>query len=180
VAVAPTFHGHRYVYVAGWWAGDVYIEGHWRLVSRSGWVWVDGHYTDDVYYVRGSWHPVDVTHEGYVWVSGFFDGETWVEGFWRPEYRDGYRWVEGWFDGDGIFHCGHWEPIEERVGEVWIPGWFDGNEWQAGYWVTEAEYTDTDTESWTPEPGYDSGWEESEADLEIDDEEDLPLALPVE
>ena len=95
-----------------------------------------------------SW-AVAVGEPGWNRCWGFFDGETWVAGFYRPEFRTGYQWVGAYFDGDGIYNGGYWEPAEDKSGQVWIPGWFDGSEWEKGYWVSEREYRDADIDNWS-------------------------------
>ena len=152
----------NYVYVNGWWEGDAYVEGYYRAEARDGWEWIDGYYLDDGTYVRGTWVPTSDPPEGYLWEPGFWDGETYIDGFYRPQFRKGFYWVAAWYDSDGIFHSGYWQPEEERPGFVWIPGWFDGNEWVPGYWEDEQTYLDTDVESWTPPEGLEDGWEEGE------------------
>lgn len=203
VGPAPVYRSVSYVYVPGWWEGDTYVEGYYRPSTRKGWSWVDGYYTSDGYYVPGHWQPRSSAPSGYTWEPGFFDGETWVEGFWRPEYRSGYTWVSGYFDEYGVYNAGYWMPTADRAGYVWVPGWFDGNQWVDGYWVTESEYYSADVEGWQPEDGWDDGWQSSSASTptrsttsrqavaptqsapseEVSSEpadEDLPLAVPVE
>jgi len=186
--VAPVRYGVSYVYVPGYWQGDLYVEGYWRAGARSDgrWPWIEGYYTEDGIYVPGHWAPAGTTPEGYVWVAGFFDGETWVEGFWRPEYRADYVWVSAWYDEDGVYHLGYWEPVHSVVGQVWIPGWFDGHQWVEGYWVDEEEYNGADLDAWQPEEGWHDGWDEESGELWTEgstvegEEEQIPLALPVE
>ncbi|MCK6508016.1 hypothetical protein L6R53_32400, partial [Myxococcota bacterium] len=171
-----------YTYVPGWWVGDVYVEGYYRVAARDqgSWTWVDGYYLDDGTYVWGHWVPAGTAPEGYVWVPGYWDGEQWLEGFWRPERRRDYVWVGAWYDDQGIFHSGYWEPKEALAGHVWIPGWFDGEQWVEGYWVAEAEYDSADPENWQPPEGWDAGWDEAEAaQPEPAEDGELPLALPV-
>ena len=91
--------------------------------------------------------------EGYVWEPGFYDGETYVDGFWRPQYRRGYAWVGSFYDDDGIFHGGYWMPAQDEAGYTWVPGWFDGNAWVEGYWVRDDEFQNADVENWQPEQG---------------------------
>ena len=149
-----------YVYVPGWWEDEVYVEGYYRSEARADWAWTDGYYLDDGTHVRGHWAPSGPGPEGYVWEPGFWDGEAYVDGFWRPEFRVGYLWVSAFYDTDGILHSGYWVPDEERRDEEWIPGWFDGNEWVEGYWVPLEEMTTEALESWVPPEGYDDGWDE--------------------
>ena len=183
LAPPPVRQGVTYVYVPGWWQGDIYVDGYWRPTMRTDgdWVWVDGYYLEDGTYVSGHWRPAGHGPEGYVWVPGFFDGETWVGGFWRPEYYPGYVWVSGGFDEDGVFHAGYWEPIDDNPGHVWVPGWFDGTQWIQGYWVTEEEYQQADPENWQPEEGWNDGWQEQGAATPTAPAEpEVPLAIPVE
>jgi hypothetical protein len=169
-----------YTWVPGWWEGEVYIEGYWRLEYRADgdWVWIDGRYLDDGTYARAHWRPAADPPAGYAWEPGFWDGEGWVDGFWRPTRRSGFTWVEAYYDDTGIFNTGYWYPLQEESGQVWIPGWFDGNEWLEGYWVDEREYRDADIDAWQPEEGWDAGWDSSEAPEELPS--GAPLAMPVE
>jgi hypothetical protein len=175
-----------YAYVPGYWYNDVYVDGWYRPAQRdNGWTWVDGYYLDDGTFIRGHWMPTRPGPEGYVWEPGFWDGERWVEGFWRPQFRSSYTWVSSYFDVDGIYHGGYWAPLQAQPGQVWIPGWFDGNQWVEGYWVNETEYQSTDVQSWQPEQGYDAGWEASGmgsygAPAPQGAPQDLPLGIPVE
>lgn len=172
-----------YVYVRGWWDNEVYVEGYHRPVEREGdWRWVDGYYLDDGQFVRGYWEPTMTPPEGYGWEPGFWDGETWNEGFWRPEFRSGFTWVSAYYDEDGIFHGGYWAPLEQREGSVWIPGWFDGNAWVEGYWVDESAYATTDPQAWEPPEGWDAGWDEEPIVIESSGpagEPVMALGLPV-
>ncbi len=189
VAPAPV----HYVYVPGWWDNEVYVEGYYRKDGRDGWAWVSGEYLDDGTYIPGHWIPEGSAPEGYLWESGFFDGEAWIDGFWRPEYRAGHQWLSAYFDADGIYNSGYWLPLEERLDHVWVPGWFDGTQWVEGYWLHEDEVTEEAFEAWSPEDGFDDGWEngagwgdgevlknQSPQGVELDGEfGDAPLALPV-
>jgi hypothetical protein len=208
---APQHHSPYagYVYVPGFWSGAAYIEGYYRPLHRptnradDGWEWIDGYYLDDGSYIWGYWAPTEPAPDGYLWEAGFYDGETYIDGFWRPEYREGYTWVAGYYDDDGVFYAGYWAPTDERPGQVWVPGWFDGNVWQEGYWVDEADFESSDPESYEPEAGWDAGWEvgsgwgagavienqtRDEDAVDADelpvreraDIEELPLAIPVE
>jgi hypothetical protein len=178
-----------YVYVPGWWESEAYVEGYYRVEQRDDWEWVEGYYLDDGTFIRGHWVPAYDGPEGYVWEAGFWDGQNYVEGFWRPEYRQGFAWVGAYYDEDGVFHGGYWMPTEERPGQLWIPGWFDGNEWIDGYWVDESEVTEEAIQSWEPPEGVDDRWEQEidpraappEATLRSYQEEtgEAPLALPV-
>lgn len=180
-----------YAYVPGWWDGDIYIEGYYRRQARrdGSWRWIDGQYANNGQYSRGHWEPQNSAPEGYVWEPGFYDGETYVDGFWRPQFRNGFTWLSAYYDEDGIFHAGYWLPITEEIGFTWVPGWFDGNQWVEGYWVRADEYASEDVQNWQPAEGWDDGWEVGSGwgDGEVIDagavdsgiiEEDLPLALP--
>jgi hypothetical protein len=114
--------------------------------------------------------------DGYTWEAGFFDGEIWVEGYWRPVARGGYRWVPARTTSDGVRNGGYWEPIESRADSVWIPGWFDGNQWVEGYWVSKSEYDATDPSTWEPYAGWDADEEESDDDSA---QEGPPVAIAV-
>jgi hypothetical protein len=172
-----------YVYVPGYWSGTVYVDGFYRRAARDDgdWAWVDGHYLDDGTWIPGHWMPAGPPPDGYTWEPGFFDGEQWNGGFWRPEYRKAMLWISAWFDADGIFHAGYWEPAEPREGHVWVPGWFDGTAWVEGEWVSEADFAAADPAAWQPERGWDAGWDDAPA-WQVDDsvEAGAPLAIPVD
>lgn len=179
-----TWYGARWVYVPGFWIGPVYVEGYWRVERRADgrWEWVDGHYTADGAYVPGHWVPADPAPAGYVWEPGFWNGEHWVEGYWRPASREGYVWVSARYTADGTYEAGYWEPAAPRPGYVWIPGWFDGEKWVPGYWVPEADYRSTDPQAWTPPAGAEDGWNEpapSAPPTTATEGDEVPLALPV-
>lgn len=179
------YSDNSYVYVPGYWQDEVYVEGYYRVEARSDgdWEWIEGYYLEDGTAIPGHWVPSAAGPDGYTWEPGFFDGETWVEGFWRPEYRAGFVWISSWYDDDGIYNAGYWEPTEASPGEVWIPGWFDGTEWVEGYWIDEAEYSQGDIDTWEPEEGWHDGWDPESGDLIYDDAEEdygtVPLAMPV-
>lgn len=182
IGPAPVVVNTSYVYVPGWWVSDVYVEGFYRPVVRDDgeWTWVDGYYLADGTYVWGHWVPNTPAPDGYVWVPGYWDGEQWLGGFWRPERRQDYVWVAPYYAEDGVFHSGYWEPKVALPGHVWIPGWFDGEQWIEGYWVTEQEYSSTDTSTWEAPEGWNDGWEETdEVEAEPLDDGSLPLAIPI-
>jgi hypothetical protein len=171
---APALAG--YVYVPGWWLGNVYVSGYYRVAERDhgSWRWVDGAYAPDGTYVPGHWRPTSAAPDGYLWEPGFFDGEVWVEGYWRPAARAGYRWVPARTTDEGVWCGGYWDPIERRPDAVWIPGWFDGNQWVEGYWVPEREYDATDPSAWEPDAGWDADDDETG-----DADEGPPVAIAV-
>ena len=171
VAVAPM----GYAYVPGWWQGDLYVDGYYRVDNRDGWVWVQGAYLDDGAFESGTWMPEEEVPDGYVWEGGLFDGEQWVDGFWRPGQRVGFAWVGSAYDEEGLYRAGYWLPLTDRPGQVWIPGWFDGNTWVEGQWVSGSEYDDVDR-GWTPEPEQEAGWDATSRPVP----EERPLALPVD
>lgn len=150
-----------YLWVPGWWEGQTYVEGYYRIGDRNDgdWAWVDGYYLDDGTFVRGYWQPTGPAPEGYSWEPGVWDGEGYVDGFWRPEYRSGFTWISAYYDADGLYNSGYWYPAAEQPGYVWIPGWFDGNTWVEGYWISQADYESSDVQSWQPEDGWDDGWD---------------------
>ncbi len=182
VATRPVVYASvSYLYVPGWWEGENYVEGYYRPEERQDgdWEWVEGYYLDDGVAVRGHWVPAGEPPQGMTWEAGFFDGEEWVEGFWRPAQRTGHRWISSYYDGEGIYHSGYWEPIQAQAGAVWVPGWFDGNAWQEGYWVPTEEYESVDLASWEPEPGFDAGWEDEPEEEDALTDAGPPLAMPV-
>jgi hypothetical protein len=180
VASAPSRYGRHWVYVPGWWVGGYYVDGYYRWQSRDGWHWVDGAYDQDGDYLPGHWEPDGGGRAGYTYEPGYWDGETYVEGFWRPSSRTGYRWVSSAYATDGTYHSGYWEPIEAKPGQVWVPGWFDGNTWIDGYWVSEAEYDKADAKNYEPEKGWDAGWEGGSSAGENPPADEVPLAIPAE
>ena len=189
IRTTVVYYDTDYVYVPGYWQQDVYVEGYYRPDQRQDgdWEWVEGYYLDDGTSIPGHWVPAGAGPEGYAWEPGFFDGETWVEGFWRPEYRAGFLWVSSWYDADGVYNSGYWEPTNNNPGQIWIPGWFDGNEWVEGYWVGEDEYQNTDINDWQPDDGWHDGWDPDSGDLYGGNEDvyaptepgTIPLAMPV-
>jgi hypothetical protein len=171
----PMWMNQSWVWVPGWWMGNTWVDGYWRLSKRPGWVWADGYYLDDGEYVRGWWQPAGPPPQSdYVWEAGFWDGQYWVEGYWRPKTRAGFEWVDSWLDDSGIYHTGYWEPVEDRAGMMWIPGWFDGEQWTEGEWVSQADYDKADPEDWQP----DEGWDQQSDKAVQPDSDEPPPALP--
>jgi hypothetical protein len=159
--VAPMPVG--YSYVPGWWENDSYVEGYYRTDSRDGWSWFDGYYLEDGQYVRGHWEPDGDAPEGYAWEPGFWDGNEYQDGFWRPEFLDGYTWLSSYYDEDGVYRAGYWMPLQAKPGSQWIPGWFDGTEWVAGYWISDAEANAEDVAAWAAPEGVSDGWDTPES-----------------
>ena len=189
-----------YVWVPGWWMGSVYVDGYWRIQDRPAstsstgevtnqWEWVEGYYLEDGTFVQGHWRPTgDPPQAGYTWEPGFWDGDQYVDGFWRPEMRSSYTWVSAFYDEEGVYQSGYWLPVDEQDGFVWVPGWFDGTEWIQGHWVRQAEYDSVDLEEWQPAEGYDDGWEvegwgdgqvESYSTADAGEGDEAPLGIPV-
>ena len=46
------------------------------------------------------------------WVPGHWEGERYVEGYWRRSARQGSLWIEGHYDGGGVWVEGRW--VDER------------------------------------------------------------------
>ena len=87
----------------------------WVPTARPGWSWVGGRYDRYGYWIPGAWRPL-AARSGYVWVSGFWDGGAWIDGYWRPASRYGYRWVDGMYDR-GVWVEGYW--VDVRRGGAW-------------------------------------------------------------
>lgn len=176
-APGPTVVRTGFVYVPGWWVGDNYVEGYQRPEQRDDgdWTWVEGHYLEDGTYIWGHWMPTRPGPQGYVWEPGFWDGETYVDGFWRPQFRRGFSWVAASYGDDGVFYSGYWMPQDQREGQTWVPGWFDGNTWNEGSWVEDQEFENTDIDAWEPPEGWNDGWDNDPTT----DPEPGVLALPV-
>ncbi len=174
----------EYVYVEGFWVGDGYVEGFYRLQSRGDdWLWVDGRYTEDRVYQWGYWMPRKAPPQGYRWEPGFFDGERWVEGYWRPVERAGFTWVNSFFNEEGEFTTGYWAPTEEKQGMTWIPGWFDGTSWVEGYWADSREVQKANLEDFEPgdpDPQAQKQAPRNEKKAKTPEELDKPIAIPVE
>lgn len=168
-----------YVYVPGWWVGTNYVEGYQRPQQRDDgdWVWVDGYYLEDGTYIWGHWMPTKAGPQGYVWEPGFWDGETYVDGFWRPQFRRGFAWVSAFYADDGVFHSGYWMPNQQEQGMTWVPGWFDGNTWNEGEWVPDQQFNNANVQDYQPADGWQAGWDEDNGQYNV--EEGSPLALPI-
>ena len=159
-----------YLFVPGLWYDSAYVEGYWRPEYRSGWVWVGARYLADGTCIPSHWRPIQDVPTGFVWEAGFYDGERYVDGFWRPEGRAGFRWVSASMNAQGVWTTGYWVPVESRPNQVWIPGWFDGVRWVEGYWVEMEEYGAVES-TWTP-PAFTDG-----PPVVFDEP---PLAVPVQ
>ncbi|MCO4745278.1 MAG: hypothetical protein KC912_10865 [Proteobacteria bacterium] len=157
-AAPPPVH---YVYVPGYWEREVYVDGYYRSDAREDgdWEWIEGLYLEDGSYVPGHWRPTEPGPEGYTWEPGFWDGEAYIDGFWRPMYRDGFSWSGAYFDANGVYHSGFWEPLDPKQDQVWVPGWFDGNAWQDGYFVPNDVYYAANPEEFDAPEGWDAGWD---------------------
>jgi hypothetical protein len=73
-----------YVWEPGFWDGDEWVEGFWRPAARVDQRWVSSAYDADGVYHAGYWQPI-AQWPGFVWIPGWFDGETWIDGFWVEE-----------------------------------------------------------------------------------------------
>ena len=184
-----------YVWTNGFWQRNhVYVDGYWRAEERTDgdWQWVEGFYLEDGSYVPGHWRPTADGPEGYAWEPGFWKGDAYVDGFWRPTYRQSFTWQSAFYDEDGVFNAGFWLPLAADDGFTWVPGWFDGVSWVEGYWVNDLEF-DKELVSMDIGEGYGDGEvlennsPASDKDLDdlgvgesVDDEVmDKPLGLPV-
>ncbi len=74
---------------------------HYVPAPRSGWSWSAGHYDSHGQWHPGHWRPHTV-RSGHDWVSGYWVGSRYYEGYWRPLARLGYAWTAG------FYHAGHW------------------------------------------------------------------------
>ena len=160
---APPYR-HGWVWMPGYWSWGYWHPGFWRptVAAPVGYVYVNGWWEGDAY-VEGYYRKD--ARDDWEWVEGYYlDDGTYVRGHWAPTYDgpEGYRWEPGFYDEEGIFHSGYLMPETEPPGEIWIPGWFDGNEWVPGYFEDEQAYYDTDLDAWEPEEGVDDGWEMGE------------------
>ena len=163
-----------YVFTSGTWYGGVYVDGYYRVARRTDgdWTWVPRSVREGRLAVPGHWRPQRDGPDGYVWEPGFWDGQRYNDGFWRPRKRRDYRWVDARVDERGVLRSGYWEPRAARTGQVWVPGWFDGNSWQRGYWISESDWESEDVRGFKAPA--------SEADAPAQDAEELPLGIPVE
>lgn len=109
VPVAPAVR----VVVSPWMFG-------YRPAPRTGWVWVDGYTTADGAYMPGYWAPA-TPRPGYDWVPGHWEGDRYVEGYWREAYRPGFTWVDGYYDR-GQWIDGYWAPLAPPPPEPPPPG----------------------------------------------------------
>jgi hypothetical protein len=116
------FDEDEYVYVPGYRATTGYwIPGFRRSRHRTGYAWITG-YWDSGIWVSGFWRPT-MSRTGYSYSPGHvgLDG-YWVSGFWRRGARSGYMWVDGYYVGDS-FVWGFWRPVRVRFGYTWIVGY---------------------------------------------------------
>ncbi len=106
-------------------------------------VWVSGHPGQGGVWIPGHCATVGAPpRDGYVYVSGYWNGRVWVSGFWRPQVRVGYAWVDAHVNDRDEYIAGYWEPEGENPeGMMWRPGYFDGDDWVAGGWVHTETYS---------------------------------------
>ena len=81
----------------------------YRPAARAGWTWVEGYYAQDGSWVPGYWAPA-YQRPGYVWVAGHWEGDRYLDGYWREIARPGWTWVDGYYDRGGRWVQGYWAP----------------------------------------------------------------------
>lgn len=117
---------------------DVAVPGFWRLRERLGFTWVVGFWEGDSY-IPGYWKPLKHKGSQWAWVPGHWWGKHWIEGKWRPVRRTGYSWVPGHWTRGGEWNEGFWRPAKAlKPNTVWVPGyWGPNDDWKEGYWRPE-------------------------------------------
>lgn len=117
--------------------------GFYRLRSRPGMVWMDGHYDASSRWIEAGWRPTS-QRRGQVWVAGRRgDDGFWIDGQWRESSRPNQRWIEPRRVGNS-WSAGHWQPVTSQPGQEWTPGfWTDSGTWIEGFWrpTTRAGFT---------------------------------------
>ncbi len=90
-----------YTWVKGFWDGEAWVAGFWRPEYRAGYRWVQGWFADTGVFHAGYWEPIDEL-PGSIWVPGWFDGQSWIPGYWVSEEE--YRGADpvGWEGGEGF------------------------------------------------------------------------------
>jgi hypothetical protein len=146
--------------------------------SDGDWVWIDGHYNEDGSYIPGHWRPVADAPDGYVWEPGFFDGQVWVEGYWRPARRDGYHWVAATYDGDGIYDAGYWDPRRRQARLRLGPGLVRREPVDRGVLGHGGRVQEHRSVELPGRRGWNDGWDDK-ADRSAADE-GPPIAIPVD
>ncbi len=106
-----------YVWVPGFWLEDRWYEGHWRPDRREKFAWIPGHWDQQGQWTFGHWQPEMASAAGQAWVPGHWQGETWVEGFWRPVAKKGYAWRPGHYIREGQWAEGRWEKMKANPKE---------------------------------------------------------------
>jgi hypothetical protein len=149
--VVPGYWGYR-PYYSRWWCHPYYRYSYatvavvgfgftvyawdagWVPPYRAGWVWVPGYWSWG-YWHPGFWRPVVRAPVGYVYVNGWWEGDAYVEGYYRAESRDDWEWVDGYYLDDGTYVRGHWVPTYDGPdGYRWEPGFWDGETYVEGFW----------------------------------------------
>jgi len=108
-----------YEWEPGFWDGETWVEGFWRPEYRADYLWLSAYYDEEGIFHSGYWLPI-VDEPGYSWIPGWFDGTTWVQGYWvraeevnadqimdwAPEegWDDGWEVGSGWGDGAVILN----------------------------------------------------------------------------
>jgi len=146
--------GHYYYrpYYSRWWCHPYYRYSYatvavvgfgfsvyawdagWAPPYRYGWVWMPGYWSWG-YWHPGFWRPTVAAPIGYVYVNGWWEGDAYVEGYYRKDARDDWEWVEGYYLDDGTYVRGHWAPTYDGPeGYRWEPGFWDGETYVEGFW----------------------------------------------
>ncbi|MDP2313983.1 MAG: hypothetical protein Q8P41_13835 [Pseudomonadota bacterium] len=100
-----------FIWEAGFWDGESWVEGFWRPASRRNYDWVSARYLGDGTYEAGYWEPTEA-RPGYVWVPGWFDGEAWNDGYWVAEAEYRAADPDAWTPPEGVEDGWHDAPYE--------------------------------------------------------------------
>ena len=127
----------QYTYEPGYRAETGYwIPGFRRRHARPGYAWAAPYWNGHTY-ISGFWRPHRV-RTGMVWVRGHVGPYGyWVDGCWRPTIRTGYAWTAGYYVA-GTYVWGFWRPTIRRAGHVWVAGYGWGGMWSPGHWRVSA------------------------------------------
>jgi hypothetical protein len=125
-------HRTGYAWITGYWDSGIWVSGFWRpTMSRTGYSYSPGHVGLDGYWVSGFWRRG--ARSGYMWVDGYYVGDSFVWGFWRPvRVRSGYTWIVG-YRNSGVWYSGRWRR-SVRAGYYWMPGRYNRGVYVAGTW----------------------------------------------
>ncbi len=118
---------------------NIGVPGFWRLSVRPGFTWVDGFWKGEIY-VPGYYRPNRDRGRNWAWVPGHWGGDRWLPGRWRPSQRAGYDWIEGHWTREGEWIEGFWRPLARAPrGMVWEPGYWNARGWVEGFWRVEVK-----------------------------------------